>query len=946
MKLAGNNIGIHPIVAKFMNSVKTTNCFGGSHFPFLFEDLVFQTLPNMLEKQIEEITKLTDISRKECSEELLLELEEVHTSSRRFSSNKFAQAKGCKEKKKRLETSECVPDDTEDKSSNSANGNRSPSRLVMHEKVNCDVQKKLRKTSIGDVLTPETKETRKTKKPISPVDGLSLTQERNKRLRVPDVIKITERSKCDYEGTNATLGSTIRCCFYALYGTILGVLPTILTLWIIGPARFNIATTVLALTLSTFVITLSKSTQVITKRVALAQIVILYAVTSVDGVLVDAIMHPIHVAASTAIGALASLLALVFPYPTLAYFQVKKKCKLFGENALERLELNTKAFCAEKNISAHATISQTKSLATTGTKLLQSIKLKQESMRWERPQFEFSRPQNLTTKDRLEIIEVPLRGMEIALTTCPPFPVRLVDEELVNLIVGLKEQISKSLKQTQFHPPSDSSAVDETDEETLKINSLQSLQLQNNFPTPNDLPSLFFLFCFKLLHNDLKSAPPINEELVKPKKQKNCIKLWILGRDYLPTNISTKRLMLAIKCSASLGLTMLFGMIFSKENGYWAGLTVAVGMAFGKEASFNIANVKLQGTVLGSIYGVLSCYIFQRFVEIRFLTILPFIIFTSFLRRSRMYGQAGGVSAVIAALVILGRKNIGPPMDFAIVRITEGFIGLSCSITVELLLNPTRASTLAKFQLSRSLGALQDSVESIVIQEKVKDNQKRLRIHITQLTKFIEEAKVEPNFWFLPFHSNCYNKLLGSLTKMAELLFFANRALGFFVQESQKIGIPCKEIKETMGGDLDIFNKMVCSSLKCFKEITLIKSLGKLEEELKRKDISYDLELGKSSNAHGLKVFSFDGNDEMEKINCSFLQSLREMVNKVDGFGASEEIKIQMILGLSAFGFCMDGLMKETREIEKSVKELVQLENPSSHVNLYEIYCKKIALYT
>lgn len=58
-------------------------------------------------------------------------------------------------------------------------------------------------------------------------------------------------------------------------------------------------------------------------------------------------------------------------------FQVKKNCKLFAENALERFNLFVKAFSAEDNISTLAFISQAKSLVSTGAKLLQRIKTKQ-----------------------------------------------------------------------------------------------------------------------------------------------------------------------------------------------------------------------------------------------------------------------------------------------------------------------------------------------------------------------------------------------------------------------------------------------------------------------------------------------------------------------------------------------------------------------------------------
>ncbi|KAF9600868.1 hypothetical protein IFM89_013464 [Coptis chinensis] len=236
-------------------------------------------------------------------------------------------------------------------------------------------------------------------------------------------------------------------------------------------------------------------------------------------------------------------------------------------------------------------------------------------------------------------------------------------------------------------------------------------------------------------------------------------------------------------------------MIFSKENGHWSGVTVAVGMAFEREATFKVANLKAQGTVLGSIYGVLSCFLFQRFLEIKFLSLLPWIIFTSFLRGSMMYGQVGATSAVIGALIILGRKNYGPPAEFAIVRIAEAFIGLTCSVMVELLLQPTRASGLSKIQLSQSLMALNECVQSLSFcvnstsRQQTKEKQKMLKIQVSALGKLKGAAEVEPNFWFIAFHSSSYAKLLESLSKMLELVFFATHAMEFLVQVPNNLGV-------------------------------------------------------------------------------------------------------------------------------------------------------------
>ncbi|PIA41524.1 hypothetical protein AQUCO_02200150v1 [Aquilegia coerulea] len=62
------------------------------------------------------------------------------------------------------------------------------------------------------------------------------------------------------------------------------VLPTIFIFWVLGHARFSITTILFVVMFSTFVVVLPESTHAVAKRIALAQIVILYSITSVDGV--------------------------------------------------------------------------------------------------------------------------------------------------------------------------------------------------------------------------------------------------------------------------------------------------------------------------------------------------------------------------------------------------------------------------------------------------------------------------------------------------------------------------------------------------------------------------------------------------------------------------------------------------------------------------------------
>ncbi|KDO36970.1 hypothetical protein CISIN_1g006621mg [Citrus sinensis] len=577
--------------------------------------------------------------------------------------------------------------------------------------------------------------------------------------------------------TDATLGDTLHGCWLALYATVQSIGPALLTMWLIGPARLTTGTTALAVAIAAFFVALPEGTHLVAKRIALGQIVLTYVMGFVNGEHSGAVMLPVRVAASTAIGVLACVLALFLPYPRLACYEVKWNYKQLADNASERPRLYVKALCAEDKSTALASISLAKSLTKSGTKHIQNIKRYQESMKWEIP-FKFLRSNYVKPVKKFQYLEIPLRGMEMA----------EVLEELTCLTI-------KKVKSYQIL--CNSMSVPESNEEC-------SLKNFRTIPTiSQNLPFFFFLFCMKLLNCPMPKTDGSNkscEEHVLSFKE--AWTSWVCKDSPSPSVLPRQERQLS-----------------------------------------KVANVKAQGTVLGTVYGVLGCFLFEKLLPIRFLFLFPWFIFTSFLRHGRMYGQGGGISAVIGAVLILGRKSLGPPEEFAIARIVETFIGLTCTIIGELLFQSTRASTLAKSQLSKSLGTLHDCISSMTLrasQASLLHKQKRLKMHVNELGTLIGEADVEPNFGFLPFHSACYSKLLVSLVKMVHLLHFCSYSIGFLEQESQKIDkASWKEDVQKLDGDVKLVKEMACSSIKCFNDdITTIKSLAILEKELERKKIN------------------------------------------------------------------------------------------------------------
>ncbi|WOK95556.1 hypothetical protein Cni_G04263 [Canna indica] len=738
----------------------------------------------------------------------------------------------------------------------------------------------------------------------------------------------------------ATLGDSVHGIASALCATLLGAVPAMLTLVLTPGKGFSVASTTLTVSLSAFVVALPEATSLVTKRIALGQIIIIYVATSNQVIHFghpEAMLHPVHVAASTALGVAASLVASLFPYPRLARYEISKQSKAYKQMVIERLRLLVNAFFADDKSCKATVISQLRSLTSASTKVLRNIKLKQANQNWERNPLKLLSTPSTEPSEELQAIEAALEGMEMALSSMTAMPGNFLDQQFKRDMMSLRNLTSLSLIQNNY-------LIDKWE---AADNALQPLILPPQ--DPKHLPAFFFLFCLFHLHHQSLTPPSLEagqENKIMPtteqaenscKDEEPTTKRSLIS---MPSCVSFRRerLVVALKCSLSLGLAVFLGLLFSKENAFWAGLTVATTIAPWRESTFKLANLRAQGTAVGSIYGVLGALISQNLMELRFLVLVPWIMLTSFLQRSRMYGPAGGTAAVISGILILGRRDYGPPSAFVIARLTETFIGLSSMVAVELLLQPVRASTLARESLSHSLRMLNEFMESLAPSTSsaaLRAKEMTLRQRLNALKKYIREAEAEPNFWFLPFPVASYDKLSSSMSKMAELLHLLAKCMALVAAEhSRELGSDARH-----GEHLGQLKKVIGSSTRSFAEVIEVKSLERLDKEWRRKT-STDVENGKT-----LEVYGALGADEeeCEKMVSSFLQHSREVVEELDasgGTGGDEYSKSKLVLCLATIGFCMKGLMRETRELELGIVELLQRENPRAHINLYAIYCK------
>jgi len=203
-----------------------------------------------------------------------------------------------------------------------------------------------------------------------------------------------------------------------------------------------------------------------------------------------------------------------------------------------------------------------------------------------------------------------------------------------------------------------------------------------------------------------------------------------------------------------------------------------------------------------------------------------------------------------------------------------------------------------------------------------------VKSRINKLEKFIAAAESEPNFWFLPFYGACYRKLLVSLRKMECLLLFVAIEIGTLSQVSDRLQVLINNYLLPLGEEVGF-------SLKCIEELISMNSLALLERGVQKISISHDdMELGKSSPSADVlyRTLSLDE----EEVENSIPQHSKVEADGIEKREGAQELKSRLILRIYSLEFCISSLIKETREIEKQVKELITRENPESQFSTKE----------
>ncbi|KAI5432354.1 hypothetical protein KIW84_036190 [Lathyrus oleraceus] len=247
----------------------------------------------------------------------------------------------------------------------------------------------------------------------------------------------------------------------------------------------------------------------------------------------------------------------------------------------------TKAISASDNSAAVGFKTQAKYLSTTGAKLLHCVTTTLDGVYWKRPQTIISNSR-IDLEEKLQDLDIPIRGMDIALSSGLSFPVGGIDEELRGVLLDCREQISQKLdQQAKCFVPFDVTTAQEMKQGIF--NKYLSIAYK-------DLPTSFFLYCVQLLVDDVSISKKTDHALKKAQKSGNCCqwcfnKISELLKNLIP---SYKGLIFAFKSSLSLGLAVLLGLLYDRNNAYWSGLTIAISFVTGRQPTFLVANSRGQ----------------------------------------------------------------------------------------------------------------------------------------------------------------------------------------------------------------------------------------------------------------------------------------------------------------------------------------------------------------
>ncbi|CAM6118453.1 unnamed protein product [Calypogeia fissa] len=441
--------------------------------------------------------------------------------------------------------------------------------------------------------------------------------------------------------------------------------------------------------------------------------------------------------------------------------------------------------------------------------------------------------------------------------------------------------------------------------------------------------------------------------------------------EFLKSNLqpSKSQICKALKISLAMMLATIFGMLALPIDSHcaWAPVTVAIFLGNHQGGSFRLAIMRIQGTVLGSIYGYLVVRTTQNGYLLLF-GLMVWVTASDFVRSSKIHGYSGIVSAQSAATMILGDypKEI---KLFAMDRVTETFVGVMCFVFVETVLFPERAVILVKRELVSSLKGLRNCVASVCTAyagrkcescrclaiDDVRKIEQALRTSLERQSMLCAEAMAEPDLWFVPFSGDVFNRLIAVQGRMLNPLCFMRFALQATVEENvdEHMQTLLKPVQASLMG----LEEQVVSAIDFLQALFVVPELAtpmekifmlffppclmskRSREKAAARKAAHSRKVNTPLQLLGKRRRSVAGTPlhlkaSQKHFEKDFEIMLEEVVQRSRAGGIV--VSNSVMLSLSSLSFCLHEIMKETVELEKTIYELLQAERPWSILDQWD----------
>ena len=242
---------------------------------------------------------------------------------------------------------------------------------------------------------------------------------------------------------------------------------------------------------------------------------------------------------------------------------------------------------------------------------------------------------------------------------------------------------------------------------------------------------------------------------------------------------------------ASIGILLNMGFATT-----WGVIAVCQALSSHPGSSFKSGYDRIQGTVLGGMYGIVVLDWLELDSQVAILLSLTvWVFFCSFNRMSSLYGEVAVVAAITAPVIMIG--PIAGEQG-AMIRIQQTILGTVIYVVIDNLCWPVRAKIDLRRELLTSLRHFRElwGLTFSIFLEKAADRaaataqaqvlHDTLKGSFARQSHYIALAVDEPELWHKPFHATAYRKVLGSLSQVSLFMSMLIRASTAFPREVEE----------------------------------------------------------------------------------------------------------------------------------------------------------------